>query len=210
MEGFAGSKASTNPSFEKWKTGIATFIKDYQIEKPIIIGHSMGGGLAMAIAADYPDIVGKIVVVDALPYLAVLTNPTSKPQENLDCSSNVSYFTSLPDDQFHSMQKATMPQLMQNMAMQETLVNWSMQTDRATFATMYCDFLNTDLREKISTITCQTLVLLESFFKPLKPQIDSQFTNLKNAQLQYANKGLHFIMYDDTTWYLNQLENFIR
>jgi pimeloyl-ACP methyl ester carboxylesterase len=40
--------------------GIATYIKNNKIEKPVIIGHSMGGGLAMAIAADYPELVVKL------------------------------------------------------------------------------------------------------------------------------------------------------
>ena len=33
------------------------------IEKPILIGHSMGGGLALAIASDYPELIKKIIAV---------------------------------------------------------------------------------------------------------------------------------------------------
>jgi len=32
---------------------------------------------------------------------------------------------------------------------------------------------------------------------------------LKTADLQYANKGLHFIMYDDKEWFDGQVNNFI-
>ncbi|MCX6146572.1 MAG: alpha/beta hydrolase, partial [Candidatus Kapabacteria bacterium] len=71
------------------------------------------------------------------------------------------------------------------------------------------DFSNTDLREKIKNIKCPTLILLEEYFKNLKPAIEKQYINLNNANLQFANKGLHFIMYDDKEWYLNQLNNFI-
>ena len=74
---------------------------------------------------------------------------------------------------------------------------------------MYCDFSNTDLREKIKGIECPSLILLESNFTSIKPAIKEQFKNLKSADLQYANQGLHFIMYDDKEWYFNQLENFI-
>ena len=209
MEGFAGVKPSLNPSFENWKRGIANFIKDRKIEKPILIGHSMGGGLAMAIAADYPKLVEKIVVVDALPCLAALTNPNFKQQETIDCMSSVNYFKTLTDNQFHQMQEMTMPRLIQNTEMRETVVNWSIESDRMTFAKMYCDFSNTDLREKITNIKCPTLVLLEANFKDIKSAIEEQFKMLKSADLQYANKGLHFIMYDDKEWYLNQLTNFL-
>ena len=32
----------------------ATFIKEERIDSPILVGHSMGGGLALAVAADFP------------------------------------------------------------------------------------------------------------------------------------------------------------
>ena len=74
---------------------------------------------------------------------------------------------------------------------------------------MYCNFSNTDLRMKLSAITCPALILLESYFEYFKPAINEQFKNLKTANLQYATKGLHFIMYDDKEWYNEQLNNFI-
>lgn len=210
MAGFAGAKPQPNPSFENWKKEIANYIKENKIEKPIIIGHSMGGGLALAIAADYPELIGKIVVVDALPCLAALTDPSFKSKENNDCSSTVNQMTAMTETQFYDMQKQAMPRLLQDTSKLETVINWSVKSDRKTFAQMYCDFFNTDLRNKISTIKCPSLILLESYFINLKPAIEGQYKNLKTANFQYANKGLHFIMYDDTEWYLAQLNNFLK
>ena len=75
---------------------------------------------------------------------------------------------------------------------------------------MYCDFFNTDLRNRIAQIKCPSLILLESYFINLKPTIDEQYKNLKTADFKYANEGLHFIMYDDTAWYLEQLNHFLK
>jgi len=209
MAGFADSKPQPNASFRNWETGIANFIKENKIEKPIIIGHSMGGGLALAIAADFPELIDKIIVVDALPCLPALMNPTYKPKENNDCIQMVNQMTAMSGDQFYQMQKITIPRLLEDTSKQELVVSWSVQSDRKTFAEMYCDFTNTDLREKIKTIKCPSLILLESYFKNLKPAIEEQYRNLKTATLQYANKGLHFIMYDDKEWYFTQVNNFI-
>lgn len=74
---------------------------------------------------------------------------------------------------------------------------------------MYCDFMNTDLREKIKKIECPTLVLLESNVKNIKDLIENQYKNLAKANFHYADKGLHFIMYDDKDWYFEQLANFL-
>ncbi|MNS89836.1 acyl-CoA esterase [compost metagenome] len=210
MSGFAGVKPQTKASFENWKNEIAAYIRDNKIEKPILVGHSMGGGLALAIAADYPELIGKIVVVDALPCLAALSDPSFKSKENNDCTATVNQMTAMNETQFYDMQKQMMPRLLQDQSKLETIVGWSVKSDRNTFGQMYCDFYNTDLRAKISQIKCPSLVLLESYFINLKPAIDEQYKNLKTANFNYANKGLHFIMYDDTAWYMEQLNNFIK
>lgn len=43
------------------------FIQDHQIEKPVILGHSMGGKTAMNFAVKYPDNLSKLIVVDIAP-----------------------------------------------------------------------------------------------------------------------------------------------
>ncbi|WP_343687737.1 alpha/beta hydrolase [Chryseobacterium gleum] len=209
MAGFAGIKPQAEASFKDWENGIAAYIRNNKIDKPIIIGHSMGGGLALAIAADYPELAGKIIIVDALPCLAAMSDPNFSSKENNDCSSTITQLTAMNDEQFRKMQAQAIPRLLADPSMQETVIGWSVKSDRKTFAKMYCDFFNTDLREKIKNIQCPSLILLESFFVNLKPTIESQYRNLKNANMQYASKGLHFIMYDDKDWYLNQLTNFL-
>ena len=43
------------------------FIEEHQIEKPIILGHSMGGKTAMCFATSYPEKLSKLIVVDIAP-----------------------------------------------------------------------------------------------------------------------------------------------
>lgn len=210
MAGFAGVPPTNNdPSFKSWEEGIAAYIKDKKIEKPVIIGHSMGGGLAMALAADHGDLVSKIVVVDALPCLAGLMDETFKAKEVNDCSQMVAMMTSMDDSKFQQMQKMNMQQLLANPAKQDEVVGWSMKSDRATLGKMFCDFSNTDLRESIANIKCPAMILLEPSFAAIKPTIEAQYKALNKADLRYATKGLHFIMYDDKDWYFQQLSSFI-
>ncbi|MBK7447177.1 MAG: alpha/beta hydrolase [Ignavibacteria bacterium] len=210
MAGFAGVPPQSDPTFQSWEKGIANFIEQFKIEKPVIIGHSMGGGLAMALAADYPQLISKIVVVDALPCLAALMDISFKSKDTNDCSAIISQFTSATNDEFYQMQMKSVPQMLADTSKQTLVVDWSVKSDRKTLAEMYCDFSNTDLREKTVLIECPALILLESYFVNFKPAINEQFKNLKTANIQYATKGLHFIMYDDTEWYNEQLISFIK
>lgn len=209
MAGFAGVTAQEEPTFEKWKTGIAQYILDMKIVKPVIIGHSMGGGLALAIASDYPDLLSRIVVVDALPCLMAITNAGFQSNPTNDCSGMIDQITSMKEGNFSQMQKLSIASLTTNTSKWDEIVNWGLKSDRKTFAKMFCDFSNTDLRERIRKITVPSLILLEPSFKNIEA-IAEQYKNLPHAQLEYANKGLHFIMFDDREWYVDQLTSFLK
>ena len=90
------------------------------------------------------------------------------------------------------------------------IVQWSVDSDRETIAKMVCELSNTDLREEIQQIQVPTLVLLESVFSFSKNKIEQQYAKLPKKELKYANKGLHFVMYDDYDWYIQQLKEFIQ
>jgi len=210
MPGFAGVPAQSDPSFKGWRDQIINYIKTEKIEKSIIIGHSMGGVLAMDIAATEPALVSKIIVVDAVPCLVALSDPNFKSNPNIDCSPIVQQFNSVSDEQFKAMQKQGMTSMVSDTRKQALILDWSLKSDRSTFARVFCDFSNVDMRENIKNINCPTLVLLNSQFTQIKPTIEQQYTNLKTAQIEYAEKSLHFIMYDAKEWYLQQVIKFIK
>jgi pimeloyl-ACP methyl ester carboxylesterase len=210
MAGFAGVPAQGALTFKDREIAIADFIRKRKIKNAVIIGHSMGGAWAMAVAADYPELVSKIVDVDALPCLGAVYQQGFKAKEQNDCSTIVNSITSMKDDDFYKMQKRNLAQLVDDSSKIEMLAGWSVKSDRRTFAELYCDFMNTDLRERISTVKCPVLVLLEPSFEKIMPAINEQFGKMKTADIRYATKGLHFIMYDDKEWFEKQLNSFIQ
>jgi len=210
MAGFAGVPAQGSPSFRGWETAIAAYLKAKHIEHPVIVGHSMGGGLALALAADYPELASRVIVVDALPCLAALMNPSFHAKEPNDCSELIGQVKALSPERFTQMQEAATARLVADTSKRPLVLGWSMQSDRGTFGAIYCDFLNTDLRGTLAPISCPVLVLLEAPFKDYKETVAAQYKDLKDAQLVYADKGLHFIMYDDVSWYMDQLKGFIK
>jgi pimeloyl-ACP methyl ester carboxylesterase len=55
---------------------LVRYIGENRLRRPAIIGHSMGGTLAMMLAADRPRLVGRIMVVDMLPAPGTLFGQT--------------------------------------------------------------------------------------------------------------------------------------
>ena len=132
MAGFAGVPAQPDPSFINWEKAIAAYIKDNKINKPVIVGHSMGGVMAMALAADYSDVISKIVVVDALPCLSALNDTAFKSKAENDYSMMVNQMKAMTDSQFYQMQKFSMPRLLADTMMLSSVIDWSIKSDRTT------------------------------------------------------------------------------
>ena len=210
MAGFAGVTPVKNPSLENWAEAIISYIKKEKIKQPIIVGHSLGGMLVMKIAAKEPKLLQKIVVVDALPALAALSNSDFKVDSNKDCSPIIKEFVDMSKEKFEQTQRSSMVYYTENKEKIPQIVQWSVDSDRETIAKMVCELSNTDLREEIQQIQVPTLVLLESVFSFSKNKIEQQYAKLPKKELKYANKGLHFVMYDDYDWYIQQLKEFIQ
>ena len=56
---------------------IARYIETRRLDRPAVIGHSMGGQVALRLAADAPDRVGRLMIVDSVPFLGALIDPTA-------------------------------------------------------------------------------------------------------------------------------------
>lgn len=94
VSGFAGEPARGNregPVVAPLAEEIARYIVDRRLERPAIVGHSMGGTLAMMIGARHPTLAGRIMVVDMMPEPAGLfggsgTSPLANSLRNMIAS----------------------------------------------------------------------------------------------------------------------------
>jgi pimeloyl-ACP methyl ester carboxylesterase len=70
VAGFAGTPAAGNASGRvaaPVADEIARYIAANRLGRPAIVGHSMGGSIAMMIGARHPEAAGRVMVVDMLP-----------------------------------------------------------------------------------------------------------------------------------------------
>ncbi len=80
VSGFAGEPVRGNESgriLAPLAEEISRYIEAEGLERPAIVGHSMGGTLGMMLAARYPARVGRLMVVDMLPRPTALYGGTA-------------------------------------------------------------------------------------------------------------------------------------
>jgi len=53
---------------------IERYIREQRLQKPAVIGHSLGGQIALRVAADMKDQVGRVMVVDSAPFFPALVD----------------------------------------------------------------------------------------------------------------------------------------
>ena len=58
---------ANNFNYDLLVEDIVQYIKHHQLEKVIVLGHSMGGKVAMLFAVKYPTLVAKLIIVDIAP-----------------------------------------------------------------------------------------------------------------------------------------------
>ena len=65
-------------TYDDLRNDLETFFEQHQIKKAILLGHSMGGKVAMWFAADFPEKVEKLVIADITPKNYLLLNDDSQ------------------------------------------------------------------------------------------------------------------------------------
>ena len=69
LAGFDGMPAPVDGGnlFDRADASLLQFIEQHTIDKPVLVGHSLGGTLALRFAGEHPDLVSGVVAVDGLP-----------------------------------------------------------------------------------------------------------------------------------------------
>ena len=93
-----------------------------------------------------------MVVVDALPCLSALYNPGFQSQAEVDCTGIVQQLMAQDDAQFARQQRLSAANLTTDSLLCERLMQWGTSSDRRTYAQMYCDYSNTDMRPMLGRV----------------------------------------------------------
>lgn len=217
LAGFAGAPAIDAPLLPAVERQLADYITANKMDKPVLIGHSLGGFLALKLAASQPGLVGRVVVVDALPALGATQVPSVTTQQLEAMAAQMRDGMLQADDAgFAAQQRHTAGTMITGQQGVDRVVEWSLKSDRKAMAGALYQMLSQDLRPELARIQSPTLVLGSwAAYKSFLPRAaveglyGSQYQKLAGVRIELTDKARHFIMYDDPDWMYARIDQFL-
>jgi pimeloyl-ACP methyl ester carboxylesterase len=212
VAGFAGEPAranATGPVIAPTVSDIDGYIAAAGLKSPAVVGHSIGGLMALMLAADHPDRVGRVMVVDALAFYSELfAGPQATAEGAKPYADAMGAKMLAASDADFAKSAAQTGEFMATAPEDQALIaQWSIKSDRAVMVRAMQEDLVTDLRPRMASISAPVTVLYEA---PLDALIKADYAPLKNKTLVMAPAGAkHFIMFDDPKGFDAALDAFL-
>lgn len=220
LAGFAGNAPALRENFlEGVKDELIAYVKTKKLNKPVLMGHSMGGFLSLWASSSAPGLFEKVIVVDAAPYLAALQMPGATPESAKSMAIQMRDITAKQTpEQTAQYQGMYLPTMMNSPERIEQVKAMAVKSDSPTQGQVLYDMYTTDLRKDVASIDCPVLILgawiayksygvtRESVMKAHTEQT----ALIKNVKIELNDTAKHFIFYDDEEWFFEKADGFLK
>lgn len=219
LPGFAGQPAVEGEAFlVPMRDRLLAYIAERKLQKPAVMGHSLGGVLALQMALAQPQAVGKLVIVDSLPYFGAIQNPAATVETVRPMAEQMRMaMLAQPEAAYLAQAEASAKGLVRDASRWDTLTAWSRSSARsATTAALY-DMMTTDLRSEVAAIRSPTLVLgswaayqsMGGTMESTRAIFAAQYAKLPGVDIRMSEAGYHFLTWDDPRWVEAQVRQFL-
>ncbi|WP_269219845.1 alpha/beta fold hydrolase [Brevundimonas vesicularis] len=218
LAGFAGEPWShgDGPFLQPVVDELDRYIRQEGLNRPAVIGHSMGALVGLRLAQAHPDAVGRLMSVDSLPFFSALFGPqvtaeTARPFADQAASG----ILNTPQDAFRNGQTQTAAGYSRDPATQADIVAWSMAGDRHAMAAAIKDVMTTDARPGLAAMTTPVTALYAADADGGAPaaMADAMWTReyatLPGATLIRVDGSRHFIMADQPARFAELVDAFL-
>ena len=220
IQGFAGAPAEGNaegPVAAPVAEEIARYIIENHLDHPVVVGHSMGGTIGMMLAARHPDLVGRLMVVDMVPFMGAMFGPPGTTAESVAATADMvgAGMASASPEQYQQQAAAAVTGMINTESKRAGPLNDTATSDQQVAAHAFRELIATDLRPELGKITAPSEVLYAKFNDSrMTPEITdgiyaASFANLPGAKLQRIDDSAHFIMLDQPEAFYSALDAFV-
>lgn len=159
LAGFDGTPASSPPYLAQADAAIVQLVRQENLTKPVLVGHSFGGHLALRLVEERSDLFGGAIIIDETPYFPPLQPGQTVAQRAQNISATAEAIQNAPDWLYAEQTHRTVEGMVNDGAQVDNVVQHSLRSDRATLAGATSEMWSEDLRPGLSKITAPVLVI---------------------------------------------------
>ena len=163
LPGFDGRPAVDGDPFDAAKGALAELIASRKLSKPVVIGHSLGATLALALAPDLPQQVGGVVAIDGLPVFP--RTEDMPPEQRAAMAEGIrKQMAALAGPAFASQQHQYMRSIgMVDLGKADDAARLTSRSDPGAVAAYMGAVLSRDLRPGLANVKAPVLMLVPYF-----------------------------------------------
>lgn len=220
VRGFAGLDAGANaqgPFIEPVAHAIAEYMESQKLRGAAVIGHSLGGSLAMRVASHHPEQVGRLMVVDMVPFNGVWFGPPGTTAQTVApvADATAARLAGMTREQWTAAATPAVAAMITDEARRAGPIRHAAQTDNAVAARAMRDLIATDLRPELAKLTIPVTVLyVHGPNIPLDGAVidavfTQQFAGVPTAKVKFIPNSRHFIMLDQPEVFASEVNAFL-
>lgn len=222
LAGFAGQAPVAGPLLATARQELLAYVAQQRLHRPALLGHSLGGFLALELAAAAPAQFSQVIVLDALPFGVAAAQPQLTEAQVRQATPTPAalgqQFASLPAAQFAQLQRQLLAPTVADTAHLRQLLAERLASDPAALGSATAEMLQTDLRPQLPRLAMPVLVLGSDATARLllqKPAASpaecrqayaAQYAAVPHLTLEMHSTARHFLQYDAPAWYFQQLD----
>lgn len=218
LAGFAGEPWShgDGPFVQPVIDALAAYVRQAGLHHPAVIGHSMGGLSAVMLAQQHPDLVGRVMSVDSLPFFSALYGPQVTAEAAAPYAEQAAAgILSADEAGFRAGQSQTAIGLARDEPTRAAMVEWSMASDRHAMASAIREVMTTDVRPGLATMTTPVWAVYAADANGGAPAAmadalwSREYATLPGVTLIRVDDSRHFIMADQPERFSQIVDRFL-
>ncbi len=200
LPGFAGQPPAAGPVIARARRELAAYLRERRLERPILVGHSLGATVVLGLAGDEPRRTGAVIALDGAPFGAALADPEATPERVRPRADALrARVAAISPDQLASQAALMFRPMVTDPRDMEWILPMVLASDVATVADAMHELMTTDLRGHTRNITSPVLLLVadEHLDGPddlavYRAQLQAQGP----VRVEAIERSRHFVMLD--------------